>query len=309
MADVVVSEFMVDSARESLARDFEVVYDPALAGDRKALLASVTAARALVVRNRTIVDAALLAAAPSLKVVGRLGVGLDNIDLDACDIAGVEVCPATGANADAVAEYVLATTLMLVRGAFSSTNRVAEGSWPRAELVGREVAGRKAGLLGFGDVARRVAGLLGAVGMEVAGHDPYLDRGDTAWGRVQPMGLTDLLAISEVLSIHVPLTDETHHLVDADAMAAMPAGAVLVNTSRGGVVDEVALVEALRSGHLGGAAVDVFADEPLDAVAGETFHDVPNLVLTPHVAGITVESEERVGRVVAGQVCRVLGAC
>ena len=247
MADVVVSEFMVDSARESLARDFEVVYDPALAGDRKALLASVTAARALVVRNRTIVDAALLAAAPSLKVVGRLGVGLDNIDLDACDIAGVEVCPATGANADAVAEYVLATTLMLVRGAFSSTNRVAEGSWPRAELVGREVAGRKAGLLGFGDVARRVAGLLGAVGMEVAGHDPYLDRGDTAWGRVQPMGLTDLLAISEVLSIHVPLTDETRHLVDADAMAAMPAGAVLVNTSRGGVVDEVALVEALRS--------------------------------------------------------------
>ncbi len=309
MADVVVSEFMVDSARESLARDFEVVYDPALAGDRKALLASVTAARALVVRNRTIVDAALLAAAPSLKVVGRLGVGLDNIDLDACDITGVEVCPATGANADAVAEYVLATTLMLVRGAFSSTNRVAEGSWPRAELVGREVAGRKAGLLGFGDVARRVAGLLGAVGMEVAGHDPYLDRGDTAWGRVQPMGLTDLLAISEVLSIHVPLTDETHHLVDADAMAAMPAGAVLVNTSRGGVVDEVALVEALRSGHLGGAAVDVFADEPLDAVAGETFHDVPNLVLTPHVAGITVESEERVGRVVAGQVRRVLGAC
>ncbi|HJL88815.1 MAG TPA: NAD(P)-dependent oxidoreductase [Acidimicrobiales bacterium] len=309
MADVVVSEFMVDSARESLARDFEVVYDPALAGDRKALLASVTAARALVVRNRTIVDAALLAAAPSLKVVGRLGVGLDNIDLDACDIAGVEVCPATGANADAVAEYVLATTLMLVRGAFSSTNRVAEGSWPRAELVGREVAGRKAGLLGFGDVARRVAGLLGAVGMEVTGHDPYLDRGDTAWGRVQPMGLTDLLAISEVLSIHVPLTDETHHLVDADAMAAMPAGAVLVNTSRGGVVDEVALVEALRSGHLGGAAVDVFADEPLDAVAGETFHDVPNLVLTPHVAGITVESEERVGRVVAGQVRRVLGAC
>ncbi|MCP4794387.1 MAG: 3-phosphoglycerate dehydrogenase [Actinomycetia bacterium] len=309
MADVVVSEFMVDSARESLARDFEVVYDPALAGDRKALLASVTAARALVVRNRTIVDAALLAAAPSLKVVGRLGVGLDNIDLDACDIAGVEVCPATGANADAVAEYVLATTLMLVRGAFSSTNRVAEGSWPRAELVGREVAGRKAGLLGFGDVARRVAGLLGAVGMEVAGHDPYLDRGDAAWGRVQPMGLTDLLAISEVLSIHVPLTDETHHLVDADAMAAMPAGAVLVNTSRGGVVDEVALVEALRSGHLGGAAVDVFADEPLDAVAGETFHDVPNLVLTPHVAGITVESEERVGRVVAGQVRRVLGAC
>jgi (S)-sulfolactate dehydrogenase len=123
------------------------------------------------------------------------------------------------------------------------------------------------------------------------------------------MGLTDLLAISEVLSIHVPLTDETRHLVDADAMAAMPAGAVLVNTSRGGVVDEVALVEALRSGHLGGAAVDVFADEPLDAVAGETFHDVPNLVLTPHVAGITVESEERVGRVVAGQVRRVLGAC
>ncbi|HJO98440.1 MAG: hydroxyacid dehydrogenase [Acidimicrobiales bacterium] len=308
MSDVVVSEFMAESALESLTNDFEVVYAPTLAGDREALLATVADARALVVRNRTIVDAALLAAAPKLKVVGRLGVGLDNIDLDACDSAGVEVRPATGANAVAVAEYVLATALMLVRGTFTSTIQVAEGSWPRAEMVGREVAGRMAGLLGFGDVARRVAGLLGAVGMNVAAHDPYLDKADSVWGPVQPMGFTDLLANSEVLSIHVPLTDETRHLIDADAMAAMPAGAVLINTSRGGIVDEIALIGALRSGHLGGAAVDVFANEPLDGDTGERFRNVPNLLLTPHVAGITVESEERVGHTVVRQVCQVLGA-
>jgi (S)-sulfolactate dehydrogenase len=302
MADIVISEFMARSAVESLAADYDTRYDAALVDDRSALLAAVVDARAIVVRNRTIVDGELLDAAPSLRVVARLGVGLDNIDLDACESAGVSVRPATGANADAVAEYVVAAVLMLLRGVFASSARVVEGEWPRQELVGDETAGRRLGLVGFGDVARRVAVKLRGLGMEVAAHDPFVAPDDPAWEGATRLDLDDLLATCNAVSLHVPLAPETHRLIDVAALARMPAGSVLVNTSRGGVVDEAALVAALQSGHLRGAALDVFEDEPVDEEVGRRFAGVPNLILTPHVAGITTQSNERVSSMTARHV-------
>lgn len=306
MAEVVISEFMAEASVDALAADFDVRYDPTLVDDRPGLLAAVADARALVVRNRTRVDAELLASAPRLEVVGRLGVGLDNIDLAACEAHGAAVRPATGANADAVAEYVVAAVLLLVRGVFGSADRVAAGEWPRTEMKGREVAGRRIGLVGFGDIARRVAVRLRALGMTVAAHDPYLADDDPAWEGVERCALEDLLSGSDAVSLHVPLVDSTRHLIDAEAIAAMPDGAVLVNTSRGGIVDEDAVVDALRRGHLGGAALDVFESEPLDADAGRRFDGVPNLLLTPHIAGITQESDVRVSAMTAEQVRAVL---
>jgi (S)-sulfolactate dehydrogenase len=243
-------------------------------------------------------------------VVGRLGVGLDNIDGAACRDRGIAVYPATGANDVAVAEYVVATAMLLLRGAYGATARVAAGTWPRNALMGREISGKRLGLVGFGAIARETAHRAAALGMAIAAHDPFVAEGDPAWnpayGPVQRKALDALIAESDVLSLHVPLTDATRGLIDAAALARMPKGAVLINAARGGVVDEAAVAEALRSGHLGGAALDVFDREPLDAEAGAVFADVPNLILTPHIAGVTQESNVRVSAVTAQAVRRHL---
>ncbi|HSF85873.1 MAG TPA: NAD(P)-dependent oxidoreductase [Acidimicrobiia bacterium] len=303
MADIVITEFMEASAVDGLRTDFDVLYDPGLVDDRRRLLASLGDARAVIVRNRTQVDGELLAAGPALVAVGRLGVGLDNIDLVACDAADVDVYPATGANAAAVAEYVMAAVLLLTRGVFGATDRVVAGSWPRTELSGGEIGGRTMALVGFGGIARLVAAKASALGMTVTAMDPFLPEDDPAWATVERRpDLAALLADADAVSLHVPLTPDTRNLIDAAALKLLPEGAVLVNTARGGVVDEGAVVEALRTGALGGAALDVFAEEPLDARTGASFVDVPTLILTPHIAGITEESNRRVSAVTAANV-------
>ena len=308
MSAIVVTEFMDDAAVELLRDAHDTTYDADLWEDRPRLERVVANARALVVRNKTTVDAALVAAAPNLEVVGRLGVGLDNIDLDACAAADVDVRPATGANANAVAEYVIGAALLLSRGAFGATADVAAGSWPRTDLVGREVAGKVLGLVGFGAIARLVAGKAVALGMEVAAYDPLLNPNDEAWSKASRHATLDsLLAASDIVSLHVPLTPETAGLFDGSTIATMKPGAVLVNTARGGIVDETAVTAALEAGQLGGAALDVFAAEPLDASAGRAFQGVPNLILTPHIAGITTESNTAVSLLIAEQVLEVLG--
>jgi len=306
MPEIVVSEFMDVAAVEDLAQDYEVLYDPELV-DRPEELGKILAeARGLVVRNRTQVTDELLAGAPRLEVVGRLGVGLDNIDVTACAARGVRVCPATGANAAAVAEYVVGATLVLTRGVYQATAQVIAGEWPRTRLMGGEIAGRRLGLVGLGTIAREVARRARSLGMVVAAHDPYLPDIDPGWGDVERLELGELLRGSHVISLHVPLDDTTRHLIDANALAGMMPGAILINTSRGGVVDEAALSTALAEGRLGGAALDVFEREPLDAESGATFAGIPNLLLTPHIAGITEESNVRVSAVTAENVRRAL---
>lgn len=308
MADIVITEFMDE---EVIARDFagrDVVYDPGLVDRPDALAGLLGDARALVVRNRTQVRLPLLALAPRLRVVGRLGVGLDNIDTAACQARGIAVCPATGANDVAVAEYVLTAALVLLRGAWSATASVAAGEWPRMALIGREASGQRLGLVGFGAIARETAVRARALGMSVAACDPYLPDGHPAWSGVERLGLDELLAASDVVSLHVPLTSETRSLIDGRALSLMKPRAVLINAARGGVVDEAALVAALAEGRLGGAALDVFDTEPLDAVRGERFAGVPNLLLTPHIAGVSEQSNLRVSIVTAAAVLRHLDA-
>jgi len=310
MPKVVISEFMDEAAIAAELAGLDVVYDPGLVDRPEDLAAAAARADALIVRNRTQVRGALLDAARDLTVVGRLGVGLDNIDLPACRARGIAVYPATGANDGAVAEYVIASALLLLRGAYGASAAVAAGAWPRNALMGREIAGKRLGLVGFGSIARETARRAAALGMAVAAHDPFVAADDPAWnpatGPVQSRALDALIAQSDVLSLHVPLTDRTRGLIDAAALARMPKGAILINAARGGVVDEAAVARALRSGHLGGAALDVFDREPLDAAAGAVFADVPNLILTPHIAGVTQESNVRVSAVTAQAVRRHL---
>lgn len=308
MPDIVISEFMDEAAIRASFAGRDVLYDPALVDDPPRLAAAVREARALVVRNRTQVRGALLAAATQLRVVGRLGVGLDNIDVPACEARGIAVYPASGANDLSVAEYVITAALMLLRRAWFASARVAAGEWPRTELMGRELAGKRLGLVGYGAIARVTGRMARDLGMSVAAYDPLLPAEHAAWADAQRQPLADLLRTSDVVSLHVPLTDSTRNMLDRQAIASMPRGAILVNAARGGVVDEAALCESLRAGHLGGAALDVFAREPVDAAGGALFAGIPNLILTPHIAGVTEESNVRVSAVTAEAVARHLDA-
>ena len=307
MAEVVIAEFMDEAAVARIAERHETLHDPDLVDRPGDLARAVGAARALVVRNRTRVDAALLDAAPRLCCVGRLGVGLDNIDLAACEARGVAVHPATGANDVAVAEYVMAAALVLLRGAYAASAEVAAGRWPRRALIGREAQGKRLGLVGLGAIAREVAARARAFGLRGGRARPASWTWATRPGpRVERLDLDALLARSDVVSLHVPLTEATRGLIGAEALGRMRPHAVLINTARGGVVDERALAAALRGRRLGAAALDVFEAEPLSAEAGRVFEGVPNLILTPHVAGVTEESNVRVGAVTADNVLRHL---
>jgi len=306
MTDIVISEFMDEAAVETLRRDFSVTYDKALV-DRPEELAHLAAgARALIVRNRTEVRGNLLAAGAKLEAIGRLGVGLDNIDLEACQARGIAVLPATGANDIAVAEWAVTTVMMLLRGAYFATGEVAAGAWPRERLMGREVFGKVLGLIGFGAIARETAVRAQALGMAVIAYDPFVKADDPVWTRhgARPLGLDALLAEADAVSLHVPLTGATRNLLDERRLAVLKPGAVIVNAARGGVIDEAALAEALRAGRIAGAALDVFDKEPLKA--GSALTGCPNLILTPHIAGVTVESNVRVSAVTAANVARVL---
>lgn len=303
---IVISEFMDPTAVSALRLSFDVVYDPGLGENRAALSKELPGAHALIVRNRTQVDSELLGSAPALKVVGRLGVGLDNIDQDICLSRRIAVVPAVGANAMAVAEYVVSVSMLLLRGFLFSSAEVGNGHWPRARLSsGCESAGKTMGIVGFGSVGQTVASLAKGVNMHVIAYDPRLDAAHPSWLTVERCDDLDaLFRAADIVTLHVPLTEANANLVDARRLALMKKTAVLINTARGGIVDEQALAQALKMGTLAGAALDVYAQEPLEA--GSVLADCPNLLLTPHIAGVTQESNVRVSALIARRIAEIL---
>ena len=307
MPRVLITEFMDTPAVDRLRAAHDVLYDPQLVDDPVRLHAEAAGADVLIVRNRTQVRGELLAALQRCRVVGRLGVGLDNIDVPGCEARGMQVIPATGANAASVAEYVIGTAMLLLRGAYQSTAEVAAGRWPRTALSnGRELGGKTLGLIGFGAIGQLTARLARGMGMQVLAFDAMMAADHPAYAAagVQCVALDTLISQADVVSLHVPLVEGTGGLMNAQRIGAMKAGAVLVNTARGGIVDEVAVAEALRQGRLGGAALDVFDAEPLKQAPH--FEGCPNLVLTPHIAGVTTESNERVSSLIADKVLQAL---
>jgi (S)-sulfolactate dehydrogenase len=306
MARILITEFMDAPAVAQLQQAHEVRYDPQMVDQPEAMLHAAADVDALIVRNRTQVRGELLKALARCKVVGRLGVGLDNIDVTACEARGMQVIPATGANALSVAEYVIGTAMLLLRGAYQSQAAMVQGHWPRNALSsGREIHGKTLGLIGYGSIGQLTARLAQGLGMRVQAHDALMAADHPAFSStgVQAVGLDTLLASSDVISLHVPLLPSTQHLMNAAQLAQVKPGAIVINSARGGVVDETAVVAALRSGHLGGAALDVFEQEPLKS--GAMFADCPNLILTPHIAGVSLESNERVSELIARKVLEV----
>ena len=299
---ILISEFMDQAAVAELSERFETLYRPELADRRGELNSLAPEAEALIVRNRTLVDEALINASPKLRCVGRLGVGLDNIDLNACAERRIAVFPATGANDRSVAEFVIASAMVLLRRAYFSKIDVLAGNWPREESVGREIAGKTIGLIGFGSTGKETGRIAAALGLKVLACDPCFATDAEAKQIAQHAELNELLAISDVVSLHVPLAPETKGMMNQEKISAMKPRAVLINAARGGVLDEDAAISALRSGKLSGLALDVFETEPLTAEAADKFAGMPNLLLTPHIGGVTEESNVRVSAAVAQKV-------
>ena len=306
MDTIVITEFMDQKAVDSLKKEFNVIYDKTLVDKKDELMKLVPTCSAIIVRNKTQVRGELLDAAKELRVVGRLGVGLDNIDLPACKSRNITVIPATGANNVSVAEYVMAALLMLARGCYQSLDEVAAGKWPRERMSGGEIFGKTLGLFGFGGIARDVAIRAQAFGMKVIAYDPFIASDAAIWKErnVTPVSLDELLAESDAVSLHVPLTDDTRNMFNEQRLAAMKKGAFLINTARGGIVDEAALATALIEGRLGGAMIDVFGKEPLPA--NSPLAAAPHCLLTPHIAGVTRESNTRVSSMIAERVAAAL---
>jgi (S)-sulfolactate dehydrogenase len=307
VAQVLITEYMDEAAVDRLRSRHEVTYDPKLVDARAELLALVGDADALIVRNRTQVNAEVLEHAPRVRVIGRLGVGLDNLDMAGCAARGIEVIPAIGANADAVAEYVLLAAGLLLRGAFFVSAETGAGRWPRGRMSeGCELGGRTLGIVGFGSIGQTVAAKARAFGLALAAFDPLLPADAPAWKAlgVRRCELDELLAVADIVTLHVPLVPETRGFLGRERLARMKRGALLVNTARGGIVDDAALAQLVRSGHLGGAAIDVFEREPLPA--GSPLAGIPNVLLTPHIAGVTQESNVRVSGMVAERVLAAL---
>ena len=239
------------------------------------------------------VDGAAMDASPRLRVIARHGVGVEDVDLAAAASRGLLVTRAPGSNSQAVAEHTFALILALVKDLRPLTDSIAAGNWRGAGTMVRDVAGLRLGLVGFGDIGRKVAALGAAFGMEVSHHG---SRSDGA--------LVDMLGRSDVLSLHCPYTAQTRHMIDAAALAALPAGAYVVNTARGGLIDEAALLAALDSGHIAGAGLDVFEGEP--PPVGYPLRRHPRVINTPHVSGVTARSLVTMGVMAAECVVAVL---
>ena len=302
MTRVIITEFMDESEVSRLSSHHEVLYNPDLHSNINSLLDSITDTQALIIRNKTLVNRELIDASKDLRVIGRLGVGLDNIDTTYCREKGISIVIADGANTDSVAEYVVTGLLVLFRGIMDSTSRIINGEWPRGDFIGTEVKGKTLGIVGLGSIGRAVAQKVKFLGMRVVGTDVNIEKDDPVWGEfnVQYREFSDLVRISDAVTMHVPLNNDTKGLFDDYALQNMRKGAILINTSRGGIVDEDALVKYLKNGHLGGAMLDVFESEPL--TESRPFAGLSNLILTPHIAGVTVESNRRVSCMIVDQV-------
>jgi D-3-phosphoglycerate dehydrogenase / 2-oxoglutarate reductase len=246
------------------------------------------------------VTAELLARAPHLRVIARAGIGVDTIDVPAATRRGIAVMNAPGANTVSAAEHAMALLLALVRQIPGAAAAMRKGEWDRKRFEGTELRGKTIGIVGLGRIGGHVAQIARAFGMTVVAHDPYMPTTRAAELQVKVLPLDDLLRTADVVTMHVALTDETRHLINAARLALMKPSAVLINTARGELVDEVALAEALTAKKIRGAAIDVFAQEPLPADA--PLRTIDRVILTPHLAASTAEAQERVALEISGAV-------
>jgi D-3-phosphoglycerate dehydrogenase / 2-oxoglutarate reductase len=294
---VLIADKLAESTVAALGDDIEVrwVDGP----DREKLLAAVPEADALLVRSATTVDAEVLGAAPKLKIVARAGIGLDNVDVDAATERGVLVVNAPTSNIHSAAEHALALLLAAARQVTAADASLRAHTWKRSSFSGTEIFGKTVGVVGLGRIGQLVAQRLAAFGAHIVAYDPYVSAARAAQLGIELLSLDELLGRSDFISVHLPKTPETAGLIDKDALAKTKPGVIIVNAARGGLVDEAALAEAITSGHVRAAGIDVFTTEPC---TDSPLFDLPQVVVTPHLGASTEEAQDRAGTDVAASV-------
>lgn len=281
---------------------FEVVYEEY--PDEERLLELAKDVDAIIVRSKPKVTRKVIENAPNLKVIGRAGVGLDNIDLDAAKERSIEVVNSPGASSRSVAELAMALMFNVTRKIAFADRKMREGVWAKKQCMGFELEGKTLGIVGFGRIGYNIAKIAKAMGMNLLLYDPYpnFERAKEVGGKF--VELEELLKESDVVTLHVPLLDSTYHLINEERLKLMKPTAILINAARGPIIDTNALVKALREGWIAGAGVDVFEEEPLPA--GHELTKLDNVVLTPHIGASTVEAQMRAGVEVAEKVVKIL---
>ncbi len=294
---VVVAEKMSASAVDLLREPRWTVVTPEQIDGK--LAAQLESADALIVRSAVLVNAELLEHAPKLRVIGRAGVGVDNIDLDAATRRGIAVMNTPGANAIAVAEHTLALMLAMARHITRANLLMHAGKWEKKSLQGTELRGKTIGIVGLGRVGMEVARRARVFGMEVVAHDPFVSTAVAKEQGIRMAKLEEVYGTADYLSLHVGLTPQTVGMINAESIKKMKAGVRLVNCARGELIDETALAQGLKHGRVAGAALDVFTEEP---PKNSPLTGLENVILTPHIAGSTFEAQEAVGYQIAHQV-------
>jgi len=305
--DILITEVLEAPAIRRLGEKYNLVHDATLWKDAGRLRQTISRTRVIMIRNQTQMTADLLGAAPNLIGIGRLGVGLDNIDLAAASKMGVVVIAPLDANATSVAELTIGFIVSLARKIPQSDRSTKGGGWDRQGCTGIELHDKTLAVFGFGRIGRLVAVRARAFGMRVLAYDPFVKADSPALietGAVLCNQFEEALVGADFVTAHSPLTPETRHMFNARAFGLMKRGAFFINTSRGGIVDEAALLDALQHRHLGGAALDVREIEPPRTQSG--FEAMENVILTPHIGSFTTEAQTRTFEAVAADIDRLL---
>ncbi|MCV7228600.1 phosphoglycerate dehydrogenase [Mycolicibacterium komossense] len=294
---VLIADKLAESTVAALGDQVEVrwVDGP----DREKLLAAVPEADALLVRSATTVDAEVLAAGTKLKIVARAGVGLDNVDVDAATARGVLVVNAPTSNIHSAAEHALALMLAAARQIAPADASLREHTWKRSSFNGTEIFGKTVGVVGLGRIGQLVAARLAAFGTHIVAYDPYVSQARAAQLGIELLSLDELLGRADFISVHLPKTKETAGLIGKEALAKTKPGVIIVNAARGGLIDEAALADAITSGHVRGAGIDVFSTEPC---TDSPLFELPQVIVTPHLGASTAEAQDRAGTDVAASV-------
>ena len=294
MTKILTTEFINQNSLENLNKKFDVMYNEKLCENEKQLITIVKDYDGLIVRNKTQVNKDVLFKAKNLKFIGRLGVGLDNIDTEFCKIKNIYVQPATGMNADSVAEYVISSSMSLIKKIPTFHNGTVKGGWPRTTIKSAEINGKCIGIVGFGTIGRKVADYSLKNGLNVLTYDPYIKKLDDNVKNYKLSSLEDVFKNADIISLHLPLTEETKNLINKSSFSKMQKQPIIINTSRGSVVNENDLIDAYDQNLISGFALDVFENEPINKDLCERITSEMNCILTPHISGVTAESNIRV---------------
>ena len=306
MKKVLITEFMEQGSVDKMSENFDVTYDTSLHENQTKLSSLIANTNAVIVRNKTQLTEDLLSKADQLTFVGRLGVGLDNIDTDYCSNNGIFVQPATGMNADSVAEYVITCSLSLLKNIPIAHHGTSSGQWPRTSLESRELGGKTLGLLGFGVIGKKVSRLAQVFGAKVIAYDPFVPESEASKYNVSLVKQEDLFGLSDVISIHLPLTDQTRDLINARSFNLMKQNPIIINSSRGSIVNEKDLLQAYSEKIINGFALDVYSSEPVEEDFYKHISNSMNCILTPHNSGVTTESNVRVSQFIAEKTINFL---